>query len=163
MNFHTANAFDIVCRLDRDDILDEVPPNKKQKVASGLLFDKLRTQDFAGPLSGRATRVLGPISRHRIADILLHPHLLSAIFFAFSGSLLSQQVMDRLSSSASTASSIDSEHNMWNRLLELLFLKHVNDIFDSYTVEIDLAQIAFSCHFALDFLCYKEEVLNSVR
>ena len=73
MIFHTANAFDIVCRLDRDDILDEVPQNKKQKVATGLLLDKLRAQDFAGPLSGRTTRVLGPISRHCIADIL--PHL----------------------------------------------------------------------------------------
>ena len=72
MTFHTANAFDIVCRLDRDDILDEVPQNKKQKVATGILLDKLRTQDFAGPLSGRATRVLGPNSRHRIADILPH-------------------------------------------------------------------------------------------
>ena len=72
MTFHTANAFDIVCRLDRDDILDEVLVNKKQKVASDLLLDKLRTQDFAGPLSGRATRVLGPISRHRIADIFPH-------------------------------------------------------------------------------------------
>ena len=30
MTFHTANAFDIVCRLDRDDILDEVPQNKKK-------------------------------------------------------------------------------------------------------------------------------------
>ena len=48
----TANAFDIVCRLDRDDIFDEVPQNKKQKVATGLLLDKLRAQDFAGHLSG---------------------------------------------------------------------------------------------------------------
>ena len=45
---------------------------KKQRVATGLLLDKLRTQDFAGPLSGRITRVLGTISRHRIADILPH-------------------------------------------------------------------------------------------
>ena len=29
MTFHTANAYDIVCRLDRDDILDEGPQNKK--------------------------------------------------------------------------------------------------------------------------------------
>ena len=38
--------------------------------------------------------------------------------FAFSGSLLSEQVMVPFSSSASTASSIDdsSEHNMWNPL-----------------------------------------------
>ena len=39
MTFHTANAFDIVCQLDRDDTLDEVSSqNKKQKVATGLLF-----------------------------------------------------------------------------------------------------------------------------
>ena len=72
MTFHTANAFDIVCRLDRDDSLDEVPQNKKQKVATSLLLDKMRTQDFAGPIACRASRVLGPISRHRVADILHH-------------------------------------------------------------------------------------------
>ena len=72
MTFHTANAFDIICRLDRDDTLDEVPHNKKQKVATSLLLDKLRKQDFAGPLSSRASRVLGLISRHRVADILPH-------------------------------------------------------------------------------------------
>ena len=70
MAFNTASAFDIVCRLDRDDTLGEVPQNKRQKVATGLLLDKLHKQDFAGPLSGRASRVLGPISRHRVADIL---------------------------------------------------------------------------------------------
>ena len=61
--------------------------------------------------------------------------------------------MDRLSSSASTASSIDdySEHNTWNPLLELLSLKHVNGIVDSYLVDLDLAMIAFSRHFALRF------------
>ena len=46
---------------------------KKQKVATGLLLDKLHKQDFAGPLASRASKVLGPISRHRIAEIL--PHL----------------------------------------------------------------------------------------
>ena len=73
MTFNTANAFDIICRLDRDDTLDEVPQNKKQKVATGLLLDKLHKQDFAGPLASRASRVSGPISRHRVADILA-PH-----------------------------------------------------------------------------------------
>ena len=72
MTFNPANAFDIVCRLDRDDILDKVPQNKKQKVASSLLLDKLRKQDFAGRLSSRASRVLGPISHQRVADILPH-------------------------------------------------------------------------------------------
>ena len=45
---------------------------KKQKVVTSLLLDKMRTQDFAGPLSSPASRVLGPISHHRTADILLH-------------------------------------------------------------------------------------------
>ena len=69
--------------------------------------------------------------------------------------------MDRLLSSASTASSIDdySEHNMWNPLLELLFFEQVNGIVDCYFVDIELAKIALSCHLALDLLCYKEEVL----
>ena len=68
----TANVFDIVCCLDRDDTLDETPQNKKQKVATDLLLDEMRTQDFAGPIACRASRVLGPISRHRVADILPH-------------------------------------------------------------------------------------------
>ena len=72
MACNTSNAYDIVCRFDRDDTVDEVPQNKKQKVATGLLLDKLHEQDFAGPLSSRASRVLGPMSRHRVADILLH-------------------------------------------------------------------------------------------
>ena len=72
MAHSTANASDIVYRLDRNDTLDEVPQNKMQKVATGLLLNKLRNQDFAGPLSSRASRVLGPISRHRVADILRH-------------------------------------------------------------------------------------------
>ena len=70
MTFHTANAFDIVCRLDRDDTLDEVPQNNKQKVATGLLF-------------GQATYTrlcwasLQSCLRHRIADLL--PHMKSVV------------------------------------------------------------------------------------
>ena len=77
MAFSTADAFDIVCRLDRNGTLDEVPQNKKQKVAAGLLLDKLHKQDFAGPLSSRASKVLGTISRYRVVDILLHMKLVS--------------------------------------------------------------------------------------
>ena len=77
MTFNTANAFDITRRLDRDDTLDEAPQNKKQKVATGLLLDKLHKQDFAGPLACRASRVSGPISRHRVADILPHMKIVS--------------------------------------------------------------------------------------
>ena len=69
-----------------------------------------------------------------------------------------EQVMESLSSSASTVPSFDDffAHNMWNPLLELLFLEQVSGIFASFVVEIDLAQIALSCHFALDLLCFKE-------
>ena len=51
--------------------------DKKQKVATNLLCDKLHTQDFAGPISLRASKVPGPISRYRIADILPHMKLVS--------------------------------------------------------------------------------------
>ena len=71
----TAEAFNIACRLDRNGKLDEVSQDKKQKVATSLLRDKLHTQDFAGPISLRASKVLGPISRYRIADMLSHMKL----------------------------------------------------------------------------------------
>ena len=77
MAFCIADAFDILWRLDRNGTLDEVPQNKKQKVATGPLLDKLHEQDFAGPLACRASKVLGPISRHRVADILHHMQLVS--------------------------------------------------------------------------------------
>ena len=73
----TAEAFNIVCRLDRNGKLDEVSQDEKQKFATSLLRDKLHTQDFAGPISLRASKVLGPISRFRIADILPHMKLAS--------------------------------------------------------------------------------------
>ena len=48
-----------------------------------LHFDKfpmLHEQDFAGPVSLRASRILGPISRFRIAVILLRVKLVSRAF-----------------------------------------------------------------------------------
>ena len=87
-----ANAFNIICGLNRDGKLDEAPQNKKQNVATSFLRGKLYEQDFAGPFSLRASKSLGPISRHRIADILLHMKLVSrasrpgltVVFFASS-------------------------------------------------------------------------------
>ena len=83
--------------------------------------------------------------------------------FPLLGSCFLEQVMDRLSSSASTVPSLDDyfEHNMWNPLLDLLILEQVSGIFASYLVEIELAEIVLSCHFALDFLCYKEGAYDS--
>ena len=76
-----------------------------------------------------------------------------------------EQVMDSLSSSTYTVPSFDDyfAHNMWNPLLELLFLEQVSGIFESLVVEIDLAKVALSFHFASDLLSCKEEVLASAR
>ena len=43
------------------------------------------------------------------------------------------------------------------------FREQGNGIFASYLVEIDLAKIAFSCHFAFDLLCYKDDLLALPR
>ena len=51
--------------------------SQREKVAIGLLLDKLHKQDLAGPLSSRASRVLGPISHHRVVDIQLHTQSVS--------------------------------------------------------------------------------------
>ena len=88
-----------------------------------------------------------------------------ALSFSLLGSCFLNHVMDSLSSSASTVPSIDDyfEHNEGSPVLEMLFLEQVSGIVDSYLVDLDLAKIALSCHFALDILCYKEEVFVSTR
>ena len=40
MAFNAASAFDIFIGWDRNDTLDDVPQNKKQKAATGLFVDK---------------------------------------------------------------------------------------------------------------------------
>ena len=58
-------------------LLHEPLQNEKQTVATGFLRDKQNEQDFAGPVSLRASKVLEPISRYRVADILPHMKLVS--------------------------------------------------------------------------------------
>ena len=72
MTFHTANAFYIFADWTVTTHLTKLFKTKKQKVATSLLVDKLRTQDSAGLSACRASRVLGLIRRHRVVDILLH-------------------------------------------------------------------------------------------
>ena len=88
--------------------------------------------------------------------------LFALSFFPLSSCLL-KQVVHRLSSSASTVPSIDDyfEHNMWNPLLDLLFLEQASGIFASFLMEIDMAMIALSYHFAFDLLCHKQGVYGS--
>ena len=73
----TVSAYDTVRQLDHDRKLDNAPNDKKQKIATGLLSDSLYSQDFAGPISVRVTKIFGPISRFRVADILPHMKLAS--------------------------------------------------------------------------------------
>ena len=74
------------------------------------------------------------------------------------------KTMESPTSSVSTGSSVGENfaHNMWNPLLELLFHEQICGVFVLYVEEIDLANIALSCHFALDLICYKEGVYDSV-
>ena len=62
----TTEAFKMVCCLDRNGKLDDPPQDKKQKAATTLLRDELHRQDFAGPISLRASKVLGPTSRFQV-------------------------------------------------------------------------------------------------
>ena len=71
----TAEAFNSVRCFDHSGRLDDSPQDKKQKAATALLRDRLHEQDFAGPISTRASRILGPISRFRFAEILPHIQL----------------------------------------------------------------------------------------
>ena len=77
MAHSTAEAFNIVCCLDHSGKLDDSPQDRKQKVATALLRDTLHEQGFAVPISLRASRILGPISRLRISEILPHMRLAS--------------------------------------------------------------------------------------
>ena len=56
---------------------DDSPQDKKQKAATALFRDALHRQDFAGPISLRASKVLGPISRFQVVEILPHMKLVS--------------------------------------------------------------------------------------
>ena len=66
--------------------------------------------------------------------------------------------MESLFSSVSTVPSLDDDfaHNMWNRMLDLLFLEQVSGIFASFVDEIDLAKIALSCHLLLSYSATKK-------
>ena len=62
----TAEAFFFVRCLGHSGKLDDSPQDNRQNVATTLLRDKLLAQDFAGPLSSRASRILGPISMRNL-------------------------------------------------------------------------------------------------
>ena len=67
-------------------------------------------------------------------------------------------VMESFSSSGSTVPSIEDylSHSVWNLLLKLLVHEQRGSAFVLFVVEVELAKIALSCHFAFDLLCYRE-------
>ena len=62
----TADAFNIVCLLDHDGKLMSPHKTRSKNVPTKLLRDRQHTQDFAGPISLRASEVLGSISRNHM-------------------------------------------------------------------------------------------------
>ena len=60
----TVEAFNFVRCLDHSGKL-ESSEDQTQKAATALLRDKLQEQDFARPISLRASRILGTVSRLR--------------------------------------------------------------------------------------------------
>ena len=113
-------------------------------------LQRIRT-DAASPSQNEELAFCSPSSSSCL--LCISRDLSSCVSFALSlfplGSCFLKQVMHRLSSSASTVPSIDEyfEHNVWNPLLESLFLEQANCIFASFLMEIDMAKIALSCHF----------------
>ena len=79
MAHSTVSANDTVRQLDHHRKLDNASNDKKQKIATRLLRESLYSQDFDGPISVRATRILGPISRCCVADVLPHMKLTSRV------------------------------------------------------------------------------------
>ena len=56
--------------MDRAAKIADSPRDRIQKVATTLLCDTIQKRDFALPIAKQASKVLGPISRHHVAQIL---------------------------------------------------------------------------------------------
>ena len=70
MAHNTTEAYEIVCRLDHTGKINDSPHGTKQKAATALLRDEIRKQDFAKPVASHVSKIFGPVSRFRIAQIL---------------------------------------------------------------------------------------------
>ena len=69
-SYCTVEAYEFVRRLDPTGTNDDSPHGKKPKAPTALLRDEIRKQDFAKPVASRASRILGLVSRFRIAQSL---------------------------------------------------------------------------------------------
>ena len=66
----TMGAYEYVCHMDRAGRSADSTSDKKQKAATALLRDTIPKRDFALPIATRASKILGPISRHLMAQII---------------------------------------------------------------------------------------------
>ena len=57
-------------QMDSADRIADSPSDKKQKAANTLLRDAIQIRDIAVPIVARASRILGPISRHLMEQII---------------------------------------------------------------------------------------------
>ena len=56
--------------MDGADRIADSPSDQKQKAAATLLRDAIQIRDFAVPIAPRASRILGPISRRLMEQII---------------------------------------------------------------------------------------------
>ena len=70
MAHSTMETYELACRLDHTGRIADCPNDKKQKAATTFLRDEIPKQDFAKPVAARLSRILGRVSRFRIAQIL---------------------------------------------------------------------------------------------
>ena len=66
----TMEAYEYVCHIDRVGSIADSPSDKKQEAATALLCDTIQKRDFAVLITARASRILGPISRHLMAQVI---------------------------------------------------------------------------------------------
>ena len=66
----TMEAYESVWRMDHIGKIADSPNDKKRKAARTLLRDEIPKRDFAKLAAARVSRILGPVSRFRIAQIL---------------------------------------------------------------------------------------------
>ena len=70
MAHSTLEAYEYGRHLDHAGRIADSPSDKKQKAARALLRDAIPKRDFSPPIVTRASKILGPISRHLMAQII---------------------------------------------------------------------------------------------
>ena len=70
MAFSTMEAYEFVCQKDRLGNVIDSPRHNMKKAATIFLSNTTQKREFSLPTARRASKVLGPISRHSITQVL---------------------------------------------------------------------------------------------